>query len=548
MNNSDLVPIAGSERKAVRGAHAAGPLPPEERFEVTVRVRRRMPLPSAAIDGRQPPGERTYLTRAKLEADHGADPGDIWMVEDFARQNDLAVVDSSAGRRSVVLSGNVAAFSKAFGVDLQRWEHPGGTYRGREGPVRVPSSLSEIVVGVFGLDNRPFAKPHIRRLPRSNSAKASPSYTPPQVAQFYDFPAGVDGTGQVIGIIELGGGYRPSDLQAYAKQLGIPVPNVIPVSVNNGQNSPSTTDSADGEVMLDIEVVSSIATGAKIAVYFAPSSSDSDFLAAITQAVHDSANDPSVISISWGGPESSASASFQTEFDQVLQSAAALGITVTVASGDDGAADEGPKEWDNLPHVDFPSSSPFALACGATNIQVGGNAITSESVWNQGSADTEDDTFGSSGGGISEFFPIPSYQSSASVPADASSSFAGRGVPDVSGDGDPGSGYRIQVDGQLLVFGGTSAVAPLWAALVALLNQKLNLRVGFINPLLYANPGALRDVTQGTNRVGTNNVGFAAGPGWDACTGLGSPDGLKVLAVLAANPPTNTGAAPAAPA
>jgi kumamolisin len=404
------------------------------------------------------------------------------------------------------------------------------------GPVQVPSGLGDIVVGVFGLDNRPFAKPHFRRLSRSADSSDFSGYTPPEVAAFYNFPSDVDGTGQVIGIIELGGGFRPADLEAYAQQIGVPVPNVTAVSVNNGQNAPSTAGSSDGEVMLDIEVTSSIATGAKIAVYFAPSTNDRDFLDAITQAVHDSVNNPSVISISWGGPESSAIASFQTEFDQVLQSAAALGITVTVASGDDGAADQGPNEWDNLPHVDFPSSSSYALACGATNIQVAGAAVTSESVWNQGGADTQDDSFGSSGGGISEFFPVPSFQASANLPVNLSTGDPGRGVPDVSGDGDPASGYNILVDGQNILIGGTSAVAPLWAALIALINQKLNQRVGYINPLLYANSAALRDVTQGNNEVGPNEIGYAAGPGWDACTGLGSPDGARVLATLGSAP------------
>ena len=172
---------------------------------------------------------------AKLEAEHGADPADVKKVEDFAAQNHLAVVESSAGRRSVKLAGTVATFSQAFNVKLQRWEHPGGTYRGREGPIQVPSALGQIVVGVFGLDDRPFAKPHLRRLRRSGNSSANTSYSPPQVAQFYNFPTGVDGTGQVIGIIELGGGYRPADLQTYAQQLGIPVPTVIPVSVNYGK-------------------------------------------------------------------------------------------------------------------------------------------------------------------------------------------------------------------------------------------------------------------------------------------------------------------------
>lgn len=533
MPASKFVSIPGSERQVMRGAERTGAARSNERVDVTVLVRRRSPLGASVIAGRDLPSRRNYLTHAQLDAAHGADPADIVMVEAFARQNGLTVVESSASRRSVMLTGTVANFSKAFNVVLDRCEHGGRKYRGRTGAVQVPQRLAGIVVGVFGLDNRPYARPHFRRFKKSRANKASfGGFTPTQVAQFYNFPTGVDGTGQVIGIVELGGGFRSADLSAYFQQIGLPVPNVTAVSVDNGQNAPSNAQSADGEVMLDIEVAASIAPGAKFVVYFAAGATDRDFLDAITQAVHDDINKPSVISVSWGGPEAAASASFQSEFDQVLQSAAALGITVTVASGDSGAADEGPNEWDDLSHADFPASSPFALACGATNIQTSGTQITQESVWNQHAADTQDDSFGASGGGISNFFPVPSYQSGIKLPSDVSTGKAGRGVPDVSADGDPASGYMVRVDGKEFPIGGTSAVAPLWAGLIALVNQKLDRRSGFINPILYANPMVFRDVTVGDNKVGTQQIGYTAGPGWDACTGLGSPNGQKLLAVL----------------
>jgi kumamolisin len=534
MATINMVPLRGSNRQAVRNAKRLGPAHPDERLEVTVRLRRRAPLADFMADGSQKPSQRNYLTRDQLESRHGADPAEIAKVEAYARQCGLAVVESSAGRRNVMLSGTVSAFNKAFGVTLEQWEHAGGTYRGRTGQVQIPADLDGLIAGVFGLDNRPFARPHYRRLNRRAAPGQFQGYTPSQVAGFYNFPTDVDGTGQVVGIIELGGGYRPADLTAYAKQIGVGAPKVTAESVDHGRNGPTNAQSADGEVMLDIEVVASIAPGARVVVYFAAGATDRDFLDAITQAVHDSVNDPAVISISWGGPESSATDSFQTEFDAVLQSAAALGITVTVASGDSGAADEGPNEWDGIAHVDFPASSPHALACGATNIQVtAAGKISAESVWNQNSADTQDDSFGASGGGISTFFTtVPAYQAAAKLPMNVSTGKPGRGVPDVSGNGDPESGYLVRVDGQEFPIGGTSAVAPLWAGLITLLNQKLGHRVGFVNPILYANPSALRDVTVGTNRVGPKAIGYAAGPGWDACTGLGSPDGLKLLTIL----------------
>jgi kumamolisin len=534
MAQSHFVSIPGSERQPLRGARRVGSAQPDEPLEVTVRVRRKQPLPATALAEPRAPAQRTYLDHAQLEAAHGADPADITAVEAFARQKGLTVIESSAGRRSVKLSGTVAQFSNAFKVVLEQWEHAGHRYRGRIGPVQIPSQLSGIVVGVFGLDNRPFAKPHFRRF-KPAAGKQFTGYAPQQVAQFYNFPTGVDGTGQVIGIIELGGGYRPADLTTYFKQIGVPAPNVTAVSVDHGRNNPTNAQSDDGEVMLDIEVAASVAPGAKIVVYFAAGTTDRDFLDAISAAVHDKVNNPSVISISWGGPEVAASASFQTEFDQTLQSAAALGITVTVASGDNGAADEGPNEWDNQTHADFPASSPHVLACGATYIEVSGNKISAESVWNQHAADTQQDSLDSSGGGISGVFPVPSYQAQINLPGDITTGKMGRGVPDVSGDGDPASGYLVRVDGQELPIGGTSAVAPLWAGLIALINQKLGHRAGFINPLLYASPSALRDVTVGDNKVGNGNIGYDAAKGWDPCTGLGSPDGMKLLELLSAS-------------
>jgi kumamolisin len=533
MVQNHLVPIPGSERHPLRGAKRVGPAKADEQLEVTVRLRRKSPLPAADLQSNQIPARRTYLSHAQLESAHGADPAEVAQVEAFAQQHGLTVVASNAGRRNVKLSGTVAQFSQAFNVVLDHWEHDGVQFRGRVGTVQIPMELAGMVAGVFGLDNRPFAKPHCRRLKPLAGAEAQfTGYAPTKVAQLYNFPTGVDGSGQVIGIIELGGGYRTSDLTAYFKQIGVTAPKVTTVSVDNGKNAPTTAQSADAEVMLDIEVAASIAPGARIVVYFGAGATDRDFLDAISEAVHDNVNNPSVISISWGGPEASASKSFQTEFDQTLQSAAALGITVTVASGDNGAADEGPNEWDSKTHADFPASSPHVLACGATHIKVSGSRIAAESVWNQHAADTVDDSFGSSGGGISDFFPVPAYQAKIKLPKDISTGKMGRGVPDVSADGDPASGYLVRVDGQEFPIGGTSAVAPLWAGLIALVNQKLGRRAGFINPLLYANPSALRDVIVGNNKVGGAEIGYNATTGWDPCTGLGSPDGLKVLSAL----------------
>jgi kumamolisin len=211
-----------------------------------------------------------------------------------------------------------------------------------------------------------------------------------------------------------------------------------------------------------------------------------------------------------------------TAFDQAFQAAGALGVTVTVAAGDNGSSDG---VNDGLAHVDFPASSPNVLACGGTRLIGSGQSITSETVWNDGTSG------GATGGGISAFFPPPAWQSKSNLPPSANpGAKPGRGVPDIAGDADPVTGYQIRVDGQNTVVGGTSAVAPLWAGLVALLNQSLGKPVGYLNPWLYTSaisiPGALHDITSG------NNGAYQARVGWDACTGLGSGDGMKIQGAL----------------
>ncbi|HYB69762.1 MAG TPA: S53 family peptidase, partial [Candidatus Bathyarchaeia archaeon] len=459
-------------------------------------------------------------TREQFEKAHGASPADLKKVAQFAKQHGLAVVEESAARRSVVLSGTARTFSAAFGVRLARYEHPGGTYRGRTGTLSVPANLRDVVEGIFGLDDRPQASPHLR-IATSPEGVASPhaqggSFTPPQVARLYSFPTAT-GTGQCIGLIELGGGFKPADLATYFQSIGVsPAPQVVAVSVDHGANAPGGgVNGPDGEVMLDIEVAGSIANGARIAVYFAPNT-DRGFLDAITTAVHDTKNKPSVISISWGSAEASWTAQAMQAFDQAFQAAAAMGVTVCVASGDNGSSDG---EQDGQNHVDFPASSPHALGCGGTRLAGSGSTITSEVVWNDGASG------GATGGGVSAVFARPTWQSAAHVPTPGQKT-GGRGVPDVAGDADPVSGYRVRVDGQNTVIGGTSAVAPLWASLVALVNQQKGKPVGFVNPSLYASPASLHDITSG------NNGAYKAAPGWDPCTGLGSPNGAKLTSTL----------------
>jgi kumamolisin len=536
-NPRNPLALAGSDRAPLAGAREVGPANPNETVDATIRLRSRAGK-KPIVDPEEftkPIEKRKLYSREQFAQEHGANPADIARVEKFAQEYNLKVKEKSAPRRTVILSGTVSAMNKAFGVELKRYDHPGGEYRGRTGQIHLPADLHEVVEGVFGLDNRPQAKPHFRRRHARAGARAATvnvSYTPVQVATLYDYPTSVDGTGECIALVELGGGFNPTDLNNYWSQLNLSkTPTVSAVSVGNGSNSPTGDPSGpDGEVMLDIEVAGSIAPGARIVAYFAENT-DAGFLNAITTAVHDTTNNPSVLSISWGGPESSWTQQAMTSMDEAFQSAAALGVTVCVAAGDNGSSDG--VTTDTLNHVDFPASSPNVLACGGTTLEASGNTIASEVVWNE-LANNE----GATGGGISDVFPLPSYQASANVPPSANpGGRVGRGVPDVAGDADPSTGYDTLVDGQSGVIGGTSAVAPLWAGLIALINQEMGKPAGFINPLLYQNVSEdeTNDITQG------NNGAYSAGHGWDACTGLGSPIGTAVEASLSGQPALKTG-------
>ena len=517
-------PLPGSERAPPPAAQDLGPADPTQQIEVSVLLRYAKAQELKARAARLQAGESVGepLSRAAFEQAFGADAADIAAVRAFAQANGLGVAAVHADRRTVKLSGTVAQFQAAFQTELRLYSGPRGQFRGRVGAIHVPAELAGIVTAVLGMDSRPQAKPHFRARRagvRPRAAAQAVSYTPEQVAAFYGFPTGVTGAGECVAIIELGGGYQASDLDTYFQAQGVnPAPTVVAVSVDGGSNAPGGgVDSADGEVDLDIEVVGTVAPGAKIAVYFAPNT-DQGFIDAVTTAVHDTTNKPSVISISWGGPESSWTQQSLTALDEAFQAAATLGVTVCVASGDNGSSDGA--SGDN---VDFPASSPHALACGGTSLTASGAQIASETVWNDGAQG------GAGGGGVSTVFALPTFQQglSATMTGGASTPLAMRGVPDVAGDADPQTGYQIRIDGQDTVIGGTSAVAPLWSALIALINQAKGSPVGYPHAQLYADPSAFNDITQG------NNGDFQATPGWDACTGLGSPRGAAIAALLA---------------
>jgi len=490
-----------------------GEVPPGERFEVSIYLKPRNG--AAGNNNAADPRAQLAATRATQHA------GDFKLIEEFASDHGLTVAGTEPARRLIRLSGTAAQFQAAFQTTLSHYRDGNLTFRGRSGSLQLPTELHPVVESVLGLDNRPAASPRLVIRP---AAEVSDSFMPNTVARLYAFPTSVTGTGQCIALIELGGGYTPADTASAFKSMGLTPPTVVAVPVDGGKNTPSPDDGADGEVALDIQVAGGAAPGARIAVYFAPNT-DAGFVDAITSAVHDTTNRPSVISISWGSAESNWTQQAIQSMNTALQDASTVNVSVFVASGDNLATDG---VNDGKAHVDFPAASPWAIGCGGTSISVSGTSITNEKVWNDGDS--------GGGGGISDLFPVPTFQQNANLPPSVNDGETRRGVPDVAGDAAPGTGYRVVVNGQTEVVGGTSAVAPLWAGLTALINEGAAQPVGFFLPFIYANSTLLRQITQGDNNPSGSDVGYSAGPGWNACTGLGVPNGESLFVALTNQP------------
>jgi len=210
------IALTGSERKPIADARLIGPVPKHETVSATLVLRR--PLASASSPALL---EGQVLSRAAFAETHGADADDLAAVEAFAHQYGLTIVATTAAARSITLSGSAEQMQTAFDVELKHYKLPRKTelIRCRSGALSLPQDLHGRVVAVLGLDSRPVAKPHFRRV-RANASKPT-SFTPPQLAQLYGFPGGVNGAGQTIAIIELGGGYQTADLNTYFGALGL---------------------------------------------------------------------------------------------------------------------------------------------------------------------------------------------------------------------------------------------------------------------------------------------------------------------------------------
>ncbi len=549
--------LRGSSRPATR---AIEPVKPGERLTVTIYVQRDpqgTPAPTAHELGRLAPRARSYLRPEQAVAAFGAAPSDLDAVVAFAKAHKLKVVEQSIAKRLVRVSGTAKQVDAAFGVELHHYKHPeGGTYRSYKGEVLLPAELAGVVEGVLGLDNRKMVRTRPHRSKRAAEAEAggeppANAYTPPMLAKLFDFPDG-DGAGQCVAVLAFNGegtkgGYEPRALEGYfADTLKQAAPKLTDVVVQGPGNDPgdgSEESDATGEVLLDLCTVGGVVPGANVAVYFTEFTEEG-WVNAIKAAVADTTNKPKVISCSYGNPEDEPKGAWTEQAVKLVngafEQAAAQGITICCASGDEGSADEPDTK---TPHVDFPASSPWVLGCGGIRLEADSatGTISSEKVWND-LAKKE----GATGGGVSRLFALPEWQAAADVPANADKSGkTGRGVPDVASLADPETPmWVLSPNGQLGGVGGTSASAPLWSALITLLNQLTGTPLGFCNPQLYAHlKDGLVDIVSG------NNGSYKAGPGWDACTGWGRPNGTQLLQALkgaapAAEPPTPTPAPP----
>ena len=504
--SSSRVVIKGSERAPPAGI-SLGAADPDQKAVVSVYLKHQ---------GSHAPGFIEVRGRDALRRDREGKLGGVDPIIAWAHEHQLEVVMTDAARRLIQLSGRVQDLEAAFGTSLHMFADPRGAFRGRSGPLTAPAEVANAVEAVLGLDQRPIATPKSIRI----AAVAPEAHLPNAVTSLYGFPGEPgQGAGQCIAIIELGGGVSDTDTAAAFAAMKLKPPQVIAIPVGSGSNQPGKDPDADGEVALDVQVAGAGAPGAKIAVYFA-ANTDQGFVDAITQAVHDSANAPSVMSISWGSAEAGWTAQAITAMTSAFQDAAEAGVSVFAASGD-GLATDG--VTDGSAHVDFPASSPWVVGCGGTRVQAAGSKLTGETVWNSNG--------GGTGGGVSALFPVPAYQKGVHLPPSANKGAkVGRGVPDVSADADPDTGYRVIVDGQVQVIGGTSAAAPLWAGLFALVNEASGKPVGQPHAVLYAHAAAFHDVVKGDNKAGS--IGYSAARGWDACTGLGTPKGAAVVSLF----------------
>ena len=534
----DSVPLRGSAYHPAgrtRPGHrslrklTAAELQADAGVTLMLRERRSGPTTAQSLAWLQalPDASARHLDIAQLTARHGFDTADRDRVVRWAMAAGLQVTGEDAATRRVLLRGRVEQLSRAFEVDFERfgWTRADGgsvEYRGHRGPARLPAHLDRVVEGVFGLDDRPLARSHVRGLDDGRTAVLA--YDPPQLASLYDFPRlpnGGEGVELVAAMIELGGVVHPFDLAASFARLGLPAPDITNVWLDGATPTPDP-NGADVEVALDYQVIGSMIAAMApkahltIVSYNAPNS-ERGFIDATATAASDAIRRPAAVSISWGAPEDHWSRQGMRGLDAAFATGALHGVTFSAAAGDAGSTND---EVDGYQHPEFPASSPHAWACGGTTLLAARGRIRTETVWNELARGA-----GAAGSGVSTVFPVPAYQAELGIrPRSADGGALGRGLPDGSGNADPLTGWNVVALRRLRSTGGTSAVAPMYTALWTLVSAQLGHRIGLPHPALYARRG------RGFNDVTTGDTGgpYRAGRGWDLASGWGSPNGRQI--------------------
>lgn len=535
MSSKTHVVLPGSKRAKDPAAVRVGDIDPKQRVVVTIGIQGpELPKPDEYVG--------TKLTPTELAEKFGSSKADADKVAQSLKKFGLKVDDVSLGTRSMTVSGTAAAMEAAFkpGLAIMRSARD-GEYRGRQGPLQIPAELKGIVTGVFGLDQRRVARRKSTAVSAAAQAVALAPLTPADLEQRYNFPPG-DASGQSIAIAEFGGGYFGTDMTSYCSKFQRPAPNVQAVAIDAPaytlqevlalpprQRRQVLGDSI--EVMMDVEIIAALCPKANIFVYFSTFDQRGwvDLLNRVITA------SPVALSISWGLAEDDPnwSASAIAAIDDRLNAARLLGITTCVSSGDDGSGDQ---IDDGHAHVDFPSSSPNALAVGGTMLTTSASNINEVTWWE--SPGQRAGGGGATGGGVSTVFPRPSWQK-VKVKSLNKGSIDGRVTPDIAALSGPPL-YDLIFLGKDAPNGGTSASAPLWAALIARINASLSAakQQRFLTPLLYqaANNGqpigenSSHDIKVGNNASNPEpGKGYKAKSGFDAVTGWGVPDGVKLL-------------------
>lgn len=505
MTSSERVPIPHTQRAVWPGATPVAELSKADAWLTAwLRPRRggELDVRRAIELGSTLPEKRAYASRAELEAQTGADPDDLKLLTRYCKRFGIEIVSSHW--RAATLMGELQELVKAFGATAGIYQlEDKRRFRHRSHSLHAPPEIAQILQGVFG----------IHQWPRSHAiGKMQPHVMPPSakdIAARYAFPD-ADGSGQTIAILQLRGEFRDDDFAACMKSQGVVASKPIVKRIDDAELRHGIETAKDLEAAIDTQIVGALAPGAQIVIFAAPDD-ERGVLDAVRHALFDTTHAPSIVSISFGFPEFLWTPSALAILGDLFTVAALAGVSIFCASGDNGAE----VDPQGTAHVLAPASIPFAHACGGTQIADDGSEI----VWPQ------------TGGGFSDRFGVPEWQRKAAAVAAAYKANAGRGVPDFAANATPG--YRVYFNGEPFAMGGTSAVAPMWAALTARLAQRIGHPIGFFAPLLYgagAN-GAFRAVTSG------NNGRYKGAPGWNPCTGLGVPIGTALESVLAQRQP-----------